>query len=295
MTFEVVIVGSVHNVGYGKLRKEVKTIESALPKKAKKTWFVVESNSTKVGSIDALAKIAAKKSNFSFISLGEDRSGSRIERISRARNEYLKFLRSTFNQQDCADAVCIVADLDGLNSSLEIPASCLKEVVEVGQVHFANQTGPYYDVSALRHELWCPVDPWQDFEGLKGLLGNQLAYQLAIKSKQIRVPKRSPKIEVQSAFGGLGIYPLRVLVGSKATYQPLNSFGVEECEHVGFHAALASEGVKLFINPRLINAKYTEHTRYERPILGALLRIRALVASNLPSKMRAYLVKKIFS
>jgi hypothetical protein len=49
---------------------------------------------------------------------------------------------------------------------------------------------------------------------------------------------------------------------------------VEECEHVGFHRTLIEEGVELFINPQILNARYTEHTRYAAPILGPLLRVR---------------------
>ncbi len=291
--FEVVIVATVRDVAYRRLLRDVEAIESALPRNSKKTWFVVESNSTRESSVEALKKLGAKKPNFIFKSLGEDPAGSRIQRIARARNEYLRFIRDSFSQ-DLANGVCVVADLDGLNSNPRLPEECLNEVVQLRQAHFANQHGPYYDISALRHDQWCPQDPWGDFEKLRVLLGEEIAYQLAIKSRQIRVPQDSPKIAVHSAFGGLGIYPLSALVASRATYEPVGSSGVEECEHVGFHRTLLEEGVELFINPQILNARYTEHTRYADPILGPLLRVRSHVARRLPPELKSLLIEKLF-
>jgi len=291
--FEIVIVATVRDVSYRRLLQDVEAIESALPWNSKKTWFVVESNSTRESSVEALKKLGAKKQNFIFTSLGEDTAGSRIQRIARARNEYLRFIRNSFSQ-DLANGVCVVADLDGINSNPRLPEDCLNEVVHLRQAHFANQRGPYYDISALRHDQWCPQDPWGDFETLRDLLGEEIAYQLAIKKRQIRVPEDSSKIAVHSAFGGLGIYPLSALVASRATYDPVNSNGVEECEHVGFHRTLVEEGVELFINPKIINARYTEHTRYAAPILGPLLRARGHVARRLPPELKSLLIEKLF-
>ena len=71
-------------------------------------------------------------------------------------------------------------------------------------------------------------------------------------------------LEVDSAFGGLGIYKIgaildnqRDFVGSKKkqiqTDTGLREMGWQLCEHVAFHAGLREQGGRLFILPYLIN------------------------------------------
>ena len=43
-------------------------------------------------------------------------------------------------------------------------------------------------------------------------------------------------------------------------YRGLEPDGSEICEHVTFHAELRARQQRIFINPRMINAAYTDHT-----------------------------------
>ena len=62
--------------------------------------------------------------------------------------------------------------------------------------------------------------------------------------------EKKPLVQVYSAFAGGGLYKMKTIISSKATY-----CGVAEehynkliCEHVPFHSTLCLEGFKLFIN-----------------------------------------------
>lgn len=79
-----------------------------------------------------------------------------------------------------------------------------------------------------------------------------------VHSKMIILPPDSEWIEVDSAFGGLAIYR-RQAIGD-ARYVGVNEKGEELCEHVPFHSELRRRGCRIFINPGLINAGYTEQS-----------------------------------
>jgi len=75
----------------------------------------------------------------------------------------------------------------------------------------------------------------------------------------------SPPVEVDSAFGGLGIYALdwvrrapNPYLGSRVHVRRrhdgrLIHFRMQQCEHVHFHAGLRRQGGRLFILPALID------------------------------------------
>jgi len=294
MSFDVVIVGTVRDVRHNLLVREIRKFESSFPASTGIKWFVVESNSTSSSSVTALERIAKARSNFKFLSLGQDGLKTRIERIAKARNTYLDFLRLEYTLESALEVLCVVADLDGLNTRLRIPIEPLREVLTNQEAHFPIQLGPYYDISALRHDVWCPNNAWQDFEILKHHLGSKLAHELAIKSKQIRLPIQGEKIPVRSAFGGIGIYPLSRIVSSSARYSALDDRGFEDCEHVSFNLQLGNEGLRLFIDPRISNAKYTEHTRASSPFRGRILRLRSALAQSLPPSIRKAISRAFF-
>jgi hypothetical protein len=77
-------------------------------------------------------------------------------------------------------------------------------------------------------------------------------------SKMIKIPENCDWINVDSAFGGLAIYRKEAIVHGQ--YVGINSLGGQICEHVPFHDDLISKGFRIFINPKLINATYTEHS-----------------------------------
>ena len=61
-------------------------------------------------------------------------------------------------------------------------------------------------------------------------------------------------IEVNSAFGGLGIYKKEVFICGK--YEGLDSKGYEVSDHISFHSAIRKAGYRIFIDCGLVNSNY---------------------------------------
>jgi hypothetical protein len=61
-------------------------------------------------------------------------------------------------------------------------------------------------------------------------------------------------IEVDSAFGGLGIYKRDALLAGR--YIGLDDAGNEACEHIYFHTNLRKAGYRIFINCALVNSAH---------------------------------------
>ena len=79
----------------------------------------------------------------------------------------------------------------------------------------------------------------------------------------IQLPPTLEWLEVDSSFGGLGVYKKAVMCESE--YIGLYDNGMEVCEHVPFHLRIRGSGKNIFINPRLINTDYTEHSAPLKP------------------------------
>ena len=203
--------------------------------------------------------LAQQNKRFKYVSLGKlvDSMPKRTERLAFCRNKYLEYIRA--GDRPIPYDYVVVADLDGINSCLNYESvySCFKR--DGWDVCTANQAGPYYDIWALRHELWCPGDCWAEHGFLKkqGLDAN-IATVASILSRQIVIPKDSPWIEVESAFGGIAIYRGDAL--KYGIYTGLDCRGNEICDHPTLHATLRKNGCRIFINPSFINASFTEHT-----------------------------------
>ena len=193
---------------------------------------------------------------------------NRTVRLEIARNAYINAIRqdqilSKFDHliiMDMDDRGAHPLSLDALSSSLTF----LNEKEQHAAV-FANQSVKYYDLWALRHPHLCPFDFWHEV----------LSQALTAKSDQEAfdnvyaiVPKCIPvdtaPIQVESAFGGLGIYKMRFILNNKSRYigHKYKYFGSENmvfsklqtCEHVSFHQGIASQGGQMFILPYLVNS-----------------------------------------
>jgi hypothetical protein len=122
----------------------------------------------------------------------------------------------------------------------------------------ANQWGPYYDIFALRHHLWSPNNCWDAQRFLVKQGFNELHSKfIGVFSRMVTVPESGPWIEVDSAFGGLAIYKRGKIQGLR--YTGVTPEGAEISEHVPFHAQIKAQGGRIFINPKLINTKISEH------------------------------------
>ena len=145
----------------------------------------------------------------------------------------------------------------------------------------ANQRGPYYDVWPLRHKHWSPNDCWAQYKFfVKNGLSVKKSKFAAVYSRMVEIDEHLDWIEVDSAFGGLAVYRRETL--SDVQYIGVNEFGEEICEHLSLNAQIKSKGYRIFINPKLINAGYTRHTRRfkQNPLVKFINKIMGSVASN---------------
>jgi glycosyltransferase involved in cell wall biosynthesis len=265
------------------LRADIHRIREALVNVKSITWLIVESDSSDQ-TVSELNKVQSEISNFNFVSLGKLSIDfpRRTERISHCRNYYAEQIRSNkaFSKIDYV----IVADLDNLNTLLNQAAfeSCWKRID--WDMCAANQNGPYYDIWALRHKDWCAEDCWAQYNFLKTYrLDFQENINTSVYSKMLKIPFDAEWIEVDSAFGGFAVYKKSAF--DCCEYIGINDAGEEFCEHTHFHKILKSNGAKLFINPQLINAGWTEHT--------APLLLKNRIKRKIKSLIKEFLIKTI--
>lgn len=226
-------------------------------------WIFIESDSTDA-TPQLLEQYTSQIENFRFRSLGNlsGQISDRVARIAHCRNQYLLHIED--NLLVSKDSWLAVTDLDDLNTHLQAKDVLSAISLDVGDAYFANQRGPYFDIFALRHPVWNPEDC---FETLNALVEEgfspQLASIIAVQSKQISIPSNEQPFQVESAFGGFGLYKADSIRGAR--YTSLDADGQLICEHVGFHRQLVARGLKLFIVPALINSELTEHTGRRHP------------------------------
>lgn len=271
---KLLITGLIRD-GETHIAREVATLLDAT-KACRETHVLVIESDSKDGTVNKLAEMAATSPRFHFKSLGhlQPKIPARAERLAHCRNAYIQELRDNPLYADI-DYV-IVTDLDGMNEQLsaESIASCWQVEPDWG-VLTANQNGHYYDIWALRHPDWSPDDCLRLMARLEPLFGHEVAREMAVYSRQIRLPRDMPPIAVESAFGGLAIYTrAAMLSGGYEAYEPN---GDEVCEHVPHHRHIRAAGYNIHINPRLINTGMTIHTKNKRPSKVIRNALRALL------------------
>jgi hypothetical protein len=251
------VVGVVRNCARH-LRPDVMKLKLALTQNRKLFWLLIESDSTDA-TLAALEALKNEEPTFNYISLGSLKEDMplRTVRLAHCRNVYVDQIRTNEEYKD-VDYV-VVADFDGLNTLISKAsiASCF--VRDDWDVCTANQRAPYYDIWALRHQDWCANDCWAEYRYLRKFISSdRVAKYVSIFSKMLLIPPESKWIEVDSAFGGLAIYRKRLF--SVGIYSGLTHENAPVCEHVAFNKALRAKGYRIYINPKLINAEYTEHS-----------------------------------
>lgn len=247
------------------IRSDIFRLQSALGDFELIHWLIIESDSQDL-TLKSLQELEDLIPHFRFLSQGalSEKYPDRTERIAACRNVYLKEIQTNNLYQDI-DFV-LIADLDGVNQLISQTAIASCFIREDWDVCTANQTGPYYDIWALRHPEWSPSDCWQEYQFLQKYgLRHRKAVFSAVYAKMISIPQDSDWIEVKSAFGGLAIYRKEVLQFCQYIGTTPNNLPI--CEHVTLHRQILSRGGHIFINPALINAGMTRETRiYFKPI-----------------------------
>ncbi len=252
---KVLIAGTIRDGSSG-LEKSIESLDKAFNSSSSIKWLIIESDSSD-NTVETLEAISTKVTDFNFMSLGNLAKDhpKRTDRIAVARNEYLKRFQNDPQYSDCTHLV--VADLDGVNDKISSVGINSSWSYGLQNVYTANQSGPYYDIWALRHEYWSPNDCWKELEFYKQhYRWPERALTRAVFSRMIRIRQSAPMIKVESAFGGLAIYPRDSVLGLK--YIGIDTFGNEICEHVPFSEAIRSKGFDIFVNPKMINTDYTD-------------------------------------
>jgi hypothetical protein len=249
---EVLIAGPARN-NADTLATEVDTLLKGVAGFKKAHCLVIESDSTD-NTVAELEALKGSYSSFNYISLGQlaKKMPKRTERLACARNRILDELAN--NPLYINVDYVVMADLDGINRSItrEKIEACWA-LTESWDVITAVQSDRYYDIWALRHADWNPIDCFTQRSRLEAAIGKEAANNLAVKAKQVVLPSTG-MIEVDSAFGGMGIYKRDALLAGR--YAGLDENGNEACEHVSFHSDLRKAGYRIFINCALVNSAH---------------------------------------
>ena len=199
----------------------------------------------------------------------------RTSRLARLRNEYLDLCAASGYLERFRNLV--VLDLDAVNEDLRAEP-LLERLIDPDPswaALFANQSERYYDIWALRQADWSPDDCWERVRSRPSGMTEAEAVRRFVEARQIRIPSDADRIEVDSAFGGLGIYRTQWLRDTR--YSGTRADGASICEHVPFHAKIRARGGRLFIDPGLVNG-----TGVQPHKAGFLLRAAAWLRARSP-------------
>jgi len=252
------LCGTIRDGGL-RLEQSIARLVRALSKHFSLEIFIVESDSSDK-TVETLQRLKSKysKYNFAFEALGNLRHDmpNRLVRLAHCRNSYLDHFKSRSHEFE----YLITADLDGINSRLSAKSLDALWENDHWDAAFANQSGPYYDIGALRVEGWIDSDPFVDLDRfIKRGFSPEFGHTMSVTSRMLRIPKGDRPVRVDSAYGGLGIYRTEAAISSGYTAKRLAP-DVYEIEIVSYNQQMSSLGYKLFILPSMVNAKWTEHT-----------------------------------
>ena len=237
--------------------------------------FVFVENDSTDGTRELLRKFGAAHSGVALFDLaGLGQLPVRALRLEFARNAYLEYVRTDASLAGF-DYLCVM-DMDDMGAyPLDVArfraALAFLEGTDRCAGVFANQQGPYYDLWALRHRDYCPEDAWYEvlLWARQHHCSDEEAFAQTFARRIRSFAPGSAAVEVDSAFGGLGIYRLdwvrrnaNPYLGSRVRVlrngEQLTAFRMQQCEHVHFHAGLRQLGLRLFILTDLINAVTAE-------------------------------------
>jgi glycosyltransferase involved in cell wall biosynthesis len=224
--------------------------------------LVVFENDSADDTLQRLDDLAGKADAITVIAeSGLDRRiPERLTRLAYARNRCLEHIES----RAAAPDYVIMIDLDGV----VVPSLCkgrdLVRAIDFLQADpkhaaaFANSTPKYYDLFALRCTGWVEADCVEEILRNRMAMGSRQAKERFLYSKQLSIKTDAAPIEVDSAFGGLGIYKYDFIKGKRYS---TSSASAKQCEHISLNADIAASGGRLYILPSLIVQAPAEHLK----------------------------------
>ena len=240
------------------------------------SWIIVESNSTD-STNKILQRYVSIKEDFTLLcppTAPDESREPRVRKMARLRNLYLESISSrVVGQHD----ILLVVDLDNL-LRLDSKLSDFESEINLKNAFFAASNGPYYDVFALR-------DSEHDFDyfvEVRARISSGLnpfrAYKEALVRSQLRLANLKTAHPVQSAFGGLALYPASLAMKCKYSDH-------EGCEHVHFNFEVGKHLTGMFIDPRLAIPRVLEHTKLISPFWQAVIALGSLIPSKIAKKI----------
>jgi hypothetical protein len=232
--------------------------------------FIFIENDSRDETKAIISDWGANQSNFRLFSIDglDEFEKNRTVRLEIARNAYLNAIQQDETLHpfdhlvvlDMDDRGAHPLELDAIKSALVF----LSENEQRAAV-FANQPVKYYDLWALRHPQLCPFDFWHEVLAQALNVGtDQEAFDNVYKKVIKCIPIDTPPIQVESAFGGLGIYKLNFVLNNKSRYighefkyfvgERMVFSKLQTCEHVSFHQGISALGGQMFILPYLVNS-----------------------------------------
>lgn len=201
--------------------------------------------------------------------------GVRTMRLALVRNKLLDYIHAhpTYASYD----YILMVDMDGILDGFKIDSlhNAFKEGLPSWDALFANTTGRYYDIWALRSKaINISFDCWDLARHLQIQFSMDpvKAKETAVQAFQIKIPPSKPLLPVESAFGGLGLYRLAKTKGCvysglttscscRHLLEPFpNTCFPHTCEHVSFHKDMMDKhGAQLFIIPSIQVKSQDEH------------------------------------
>jgi hypothetical protein len=259
----ILICGTARNLEKY-INSEIEHLDSCTNNFKKKFFFVVESDSSDE-TVALLEQLSKNRANFNYYSFGNlsKQFPKRTKRLEICRNKIVEEVKNNVDYRSI-DYV-LIADLDNVNQLLTADKiNRCWQLKKDWDILTANQSELYYDIWALRHPDWSNQDCIHQLDRLKNFVSKEQAENLAVRSKQVYIGENFDLLEVDSAFGGLGIYKKEVFI--QGHYEGLDSEGNEICEHVKFHESIKVHGFKIYINPALINFNGSQDSDIAQPV-----------------------------
>jgi len=265
----VLVTGLAHNVEFH-IEKEIIRIEKHMAKIFSIVKFLIIESDSADRTKSILTNMTKENKNLKLISF--DKLATvypyRVDRITYCRNVYVNEIRS--NQQYKDIDVIAVIDFDIKNNRLNLKILNEWLARDDWTALFANQTGAYYDIAALRSENWCEGDCFEEYNTFAKNMDKEKAKVLAIWSKMKKIPKYSEPILVESAFGGLGFYRKKVFLQFDYT---LHENIAVPSEHLSLHSKINKDIDKMYIIPKLTNFSWNPHNLSKYKIFRKLDRL----------------------
>jgi len=228
-----------------------------------------------------LLKSMEKNNKISLISESgiQSRLKHRTMIIAHGRNKLVEFV----NSKDTYDYM-IMVDLDNIMEGFDKQGliDAFNYDLDTWDVLTGNCKNIYYDIWALRlnktkwgndhHKIWnkcLDYDCWGMINHRKQQGFNEMPCH--IQPFQKHIPRESSLLQVDSAFGGIGIYKVSKIKNCKyygftrhcscKKYNiPLGPCAWQTCEHISFHKDMIEKyNAKIFICPQLIIKEQPEH------------------------------------